>query len=385
MAMGLPTDLVHMIQDITSECRTHVCINSGYSRPFKLRQGIRQGDPLSCLLYAFSIEPMGMHLQQSIWGISLLSLPPQKLIMYADDTNLFLSSFKDLALIHSTMDSTSFALGSKFNLEKTDILTIGLAKHKSASHPDIIACFEGCYILPSGSPLHVLGAWIGSPDSASACWDQIYTHIKKIIWQWNAIGTSTCNCTVLAKALLLSHCSYLMDCNGIPCPLLSKINNSICWFVCGHFSNTPFSILSAPLALGGMNCPSLKEQKLTYDTKFMSDLISLPLDIPWKDWTHMDLFLASTNPSKQDSVHLNPLLQLSITKLSSLEPCVRHAFISCRDLQYDISCAFPSLAARRDMLSTYHPALPLHLVQHTNTCTSEASSLLPTSLSLVTS
>jgi hypothetical protein len=51
-----------MIRDITSECRTWVCINSGYSRTFMLRRGVRQGDPLSCLLYAFSIEPMGMRL-----------------------------------------------------------------------------------------------------------------------------------------------------------------------------------------------------------------------------------------------------------------------------------------------------------------------------------
>jgi hypothetical protein len=115
-----------------------------------------------------------------------------------------------------------------------------------------------------------------------------------------------------------------------------------------------------------MNCPSLKERKLAYDAKFMGDLISLPLDLPWKDWTHMDLLLASTNPSRQDGVHLNPLLQLSVTKLSSLEPRVKSAFVSCRDLRYDISCAFPSLAARWDMPSTYHPALPLRLVRYSN-------------------
>jgi hypothetical protein len=221
---------------------------------------------------------------------------------------------------------------------------------------------------------------------ASACWDQIYSHIKKIIWQWNAIGASACNRMVLAKAFLLSRCSYLIDCNGIPCPMLHKISNSICRFICGCYSNAPFSILSAPLALGGMNCPSLKECKLAHDAKFIGDLISLPLDLPWKDWTHMDLFLTSTNPSRQDSVHLNPLLQLSITKLSSLEPCIRNAFISCHDLCYDISCAFPSLAARRDMPSTYHPALPLHLVQYTNSLhASVASSQSHTSLPLGTS
>jgi hypothetical protein len=36
-AMGLPADLIDMIQDITADCRTRIHINSSYSRPFKLR------------------------------------------------------------------------------------------------------------------------------------------------------------------------------------------------------------------------------------------------------------------------------------------------------------------------------------------------------------
>jgi len=106
-AMGLPVDLLGMIRDVLTNCRTHVLINGGYSGFFSLRRGVRQGDPLSCLLYNFSIEPMGMRLRRAISGISLLGLPPVKLIQYADDMNLFLSPMEDLALIKSTMDSTS--------------------------------------------------------------------------------------------------------------------------------------------------------------------------------------------------------------------------------------------------------------------------------------
>jgi hypothetical protein len=225
----------------------------------------------------------------------------------------------------------------------------------------------------------MLGAWISSPDFASACWDQIYSHIKKMIHQWNAIGASACNRTVLAKALLLSCCSYLMDCNGIPCPLLHKINNSICQFVWGRFSNAPFSILSAPLALGGMNCPSLRECKLAYDAKFMGDLISLPLDLPWKDWTHMDLLLASTNSSRQDGVHLNPLLQLSVTKLSSLEPHVRSAFTSCRDLCMISHALSPPWLPGGTCPPHTTPPSPSALSGILTPFTNKASSLSPTS------
>src|SRR5258708_24251957 len=94
-AMGINPELVSLIRDITYKCRSRVRINGGYSRPFTLARGVRQGDPLSCLLYDFAIEPLGMRLRRSISGLSILSLPPVKLTMYADDTNLFVSAHED--------------------------------------------------------------------------------------------------------------------------------------------------------------------------------------------------------------------------------------------------------------------------------------------------
>jgi len=359
LAMGLPADLLGMIRDILTNCHTRIRINGGYSGFFSLRRGVRQGDPLSCLLYNFSIEPMGMRLHHAISGISLLGLPAVKLIQYADDMNLFLSPMEDLALIKSTMDSTSSTLGSKFNLEKTDILIIGPPEHHDVSHTDVLACFEGGFVLPRGLPLRVLGAWIGSPDCVTDRWVQIYAHIKKIIRQWNAIGASLLNWALLAKALLLSQCYYLLNCNGIPAPMLNKITNSVCRFIHSPYSHMPYSFLSAPLSRGRLNCPSLRERKLAYDAKFIGDLISAPFDLPWKAWARADLSCASSKPGKLPGTNLNPLLQRSVVRLSSLEPRLRHAYISCRTLRYDISCAFPSMAARLDMPSTYHPAVPL--------------------------
>ena len=358
-AMGLPADLLRMIQDILINCRTRVCINGGYSGFFSLWRGIRQGDPLSCLLYDFSIEPMGMRLRHAISGISLLGLQPVKLIQYADDMNLFLSAMEDLPLIRRTMDDTSFALGSLFNLNKTDVLIVGPPEHHDVSHHKITECFTGAFLIPPGLLLQVLGAWVGSLDCAQDRWEQIYSHIKKIICQWNAIGASLLNRTLLAKALLLSHCYYLLDCNGIPTKTLNKITSAICHFVCGPFSHLPYTFLSAPLSSGGLNCLSLKERKLAYDAKFIGDLISSPFDVAWKQWTMADLSTASSKPGKIPRPSINPLLQRSIVKLSDLEPQVWQAYVSCRTLRYDMSCAFPSMEARMDMPSTYHPAVPL--------------------------
>ena len=267
--MGICPELIDRISDIVYGCRMHVRINSGYSTFYTLLRGVRQGDPLSCLLYDFSIEPLGMRLRDAIRGISVLGLPLAKLIMYADNMNLFLSPQEDLALIRSELSATSFAIGSKFNYEKTDILLVGSRSHRSITNNDaraapLLLCFKGAYFIPDGSPLCILGVWVGSRDLAENRWSQIIQHNIKIIRQWNNIGASLRNRVLLAKALLLSRCYYLMDGNGIPNRVLGKLSRAVSAFVRGRFSLTPYSMICAPLSEGGLNCPSLHQRKLTY-------------------------------------------------------------------------------------------------------------------------
>ena len=365
-AMGLCPELVDRISDIVYGCHTRVRINSGYSAFYSLLRGVRQGDPLSCLLYDFSIEPLGMRLRNSIRGISVLGLPPAKLLMYADDMNLFLSPTEDLDLIHSELSATSFAIGSKFNFEKTDILLVGSRAHRSITSKDpraapLLRCFEGAYFIPDGSPLRILGVWVGSPDLAAARWEQIYIHNNKIICQWRLIGASLRNRVLLTKALLLSRCYYLMDGNGIPNKVLGKLSRAASAFVRGRFSLTPFNMICAPLSEGGLNCPSLHQRKLAYDAKYISNLISAPLDTPWKQWARADLIQASSHrPPQQPGYHhkVDPLLQHAFTRLKDLEPRLRQAFISVRSLRYNITNVLPSLDARSSMPLLYHHAVP---------------------------
>ena len=367
--MGICPELIDRISNIVYGCRMRVCINSGYSTFYTLNRGVRQGDPLSCLLYDFSIEPLSMRLRDVIRGISVLGLPPARLIMYADDMNLFLSPQEDLALIRLELSATSFAIGSKFNYEKTDILLVGSRVHRSITNKDaraapLLYCFEGAYFIPDGSPLRILGMWVGSRDLANDRWSQIILHNNKIIRQWNHIGASLRNRVLLAKALLLSRCYYLMDGNGIPNHALGKLSRAVSAFVRGRFSLTPYNLICAPLSEGGLNCPSLHQRKLAYDAKFVSDLLTAPLDVPWKVWTRADLVQASGHrPLQQPGYHhrVDPLLQHAFTRLGDLEPRLRQAYVSARTLRYNITSAFPSSEARSSMPLLFHPAIPPRL------------------------
>jgi len=251
-AFGLPPSLVLLISDLIDGCKSRVRINSGYSPYFHLRRGVRQGDPLSCLLFNFSIEPLAIRLRDTITGLSVPGLSPVKVMLYADDVNLFLGSQDSIRKVPECLATTSYVIGSKFNMDKTDVKPVG-------PHAFQLACYNnqdmdghslpGAHVLPPADPLCVLGVWIGSRDFATDRWEQINKHVRKIISQWRAIGASTWNRSLLAKALMLSRCHFLMDGNGIPPSLLNKIGNKIMNFIRGKFSAMAYHTLGIYLHL----------------------------------------------------------------------------------------------------------------------------------------
>jgi len=360
VVFGLPANLILLISDLTVGCKSRVRINSGYSPYFTLQRGVRQGDPLSCLLFNFSIEPLAIRLREIITGLSLPGLRLVKVMLYADDINLFLGTRDSVPEVSRCLAETSDIIGSKFNLDKTDVKPVG-------PHAFQLACYAnqdmagpaipGAHILPPADPLRVLGVWVGSRDNALQRWQQIDKHIKKIISQWRAIGASARNRALLAKALMLSRCHFLMDGNGIPPSILKRISNRIMSFVRGKFSAMAYHTLETPLVEGGINAPSLLSRKYATDLKFLSDLVTGDQTELWKQWTWMDLKMASCSSRKGTYSRLNPFIQQAYTMLSLLQDRVSQAFQTARRFGLDPSCAAPSKNARLNAPVLGHPAL----------------------------
>ena len=359
-AMGVDKELITDIRNIMFGCNSRVRINSGYSTYFSLRRGLRQGDPLSCILYNFSIEPLAMRLRTVISGISLRGLPPVKMTQFADDIDLFLSTEDRMPIIQDNIAESSFAIGSAFNNEKTLVKPVGMSSFVQGSfdtqtiNGDSIAGFK---VLDPDTPLRVLGVWISSHDHVSDRWSQIFEHIKKLIRRWTAIGTSLPNRVLISKALLLSRCYWLMDGNSISPYWLNKIGRKILYFVRGSFSRISYDTLQAPLSEGGMNCPSLMTRKKAYDIKLIGDLISGDQNVAWKQWTYMDLSLASGGTPGAEMI--NPIIQRTHIRLKTLSDRLKQAIRTARTLGLDARTAFPSGRSRDNYPYRGHPGLAI--------------------------
>ena len=55
---NFPESFQRTIQFLYENAETSVMINGVLSKPFNVTRGVRQGDPLSCLLFNIAIEPL---------------------------------------------------------------------------------------------------------------------------------------------------------------------------------------------------------------------------------------------------------------------------------------------------------------------------------------
>ncbi|GBE79119.1 hypothetical protein SCP_0203160 [Sparassis crispa] len=64
--MNIPPSFVNTIRSLYENAETVVIINGECSSPFKVTRGVRQGDPLSCLIFNLAIEPLACLLRNSL-------------------------------------------------------------------------------------------------------------------------------------------------------------------------------------------------------------------------------------------------------------------------------------------------------------------------------
>lgn len=130
---GFHNKFILIIQSLYDKPRARVKVNGDFSESFTLERGTRQGCPISPLLFALYIEPLGQFIRNNtkIKGI-VAAGEEQKVAMFADDVLVFLrepeESFEELMSSLSVFGELS---GYKLNLNKTQVMTLNYTASKT--------------------------------------------------------------------------------------------------------------------------------------------------------------------------------------------------------------------------------------------------------------
>uniref|UniRef100_A0A8C5PM05 Reverse transcriptase domain-containing protein n=1 Tax=Leptobrachium leishanense TaxID=445787 RepID=A0A8C5PM05_9ANUR len=128
---GIGENFLNWIRALYSTPSARVKVNGAFTAAFQIRNGTRQGCPLSPLLFALSLEPLLSSIRQnaSITGVQGHSTM-HKVSAYADDLMFLLPDpVKSMPAVIGELQEYGSLSGYKINVAKSEVLTIAPQKN----------------------------------------------------------------------------------------------------------------------------------------------------------------------------------------------------------------------------------------------------------------
>jgi hypothetical protein len=198
-------------------------------------RGLRQGDPLSPLLFVVVMEALSRMLSSSVErgllsGFSVGSRNNEAMIvshlLFADDTLIFcepnVEHFRDLRCLFLCFEAVS---GLKINLSKSEIVPIG-----DVGDVRGLASILGCGV--ASLPMKYLGLPLGAHYKASAIWSGIIEKMESRLAGWKRLYLSKGGRLTLIKSTLSNLPTYYLSLFPIPVGVanrLEKLQRDFLW------------------------------------------------------------------------------------------------------------------------------------------------------------
>ncbi|CAC5384245.1 unnamed protein product [Mytilus coruscus] len=156
---------------------------SGFLTPyFRLKNSVKQGCPISALLYVLLAEPLSIAFKKNceIRGVVIPNTNvEEKVFVHADDTTLTLVDKNSVSETFRVLELYEKASGAKLNKEKSEVLALG--KGKICSNDLNIWKIKEC-----DEVLQLLGIWVGKNKTLckNLNWESKVQSITKILNFW---------------------------------------------------------------------------------------------------------------------------------------------------------------------------------------------------------
>ena len=201
-------------------------INNGYtSGYFKLERGVRQGDPLSPYLFILAMEVLAhvVREEKSIRGIKL-GETELKIVLFADDNSgLFADKISAKTFLNLVNEFEKYS-GLKLNIEKTEVMWLGSAKHNLDKPLDL---------KWSDKVIKILGIHFGhnKQEMVRANYESKVQSLKTTLAIWKMRDLTLNGRILISKVLGLSKFDYTLSVLTMPKDVIWRVNDIIWNFI----------------------------------------------------------------------------------------------------------------------------------------------------------
>ncbi|KAK3519614.1 hypothetical protein QTP86_020693, partial [Hemibagrus guttatus] len=207
---------------------SRVIVNGHCSGLIEQRGGVRQGCPLSPLLYVLYLEPLAERLRREP-AFQGLHIPGTggtraKVSVYADDATLFLGRDEDFRAVSGILEAFSDATGARINRSKSAVLYAGAWAGRLDVPGGFALCQDG---------LKILGVVFWREDSAQKNWDIALSKLKARAESWCKRDLSLTGRVVAACSDLLAGLNHLALVFPIPFVTGRRLERALFMFIWG--------------------------------------------------------------------------------------------------------------------------------------------------------
>ena len=290
-AFGIGEDFIKWVKVLYSNASTKIKINGYLTENIPLNRGVRQGCPLSALLYVLIIEVLGLQLRknQNIVGFKVGG---EKIISqhYADDTTISITQNKCFKEVIKELNDYELATGAKMNFSKTKGLWVGKWKNRQD---------EPINIEWTNKNVKTLGVYFGNDNPAKETFDEIIPNIKRSMDYWKQFKLST---FAKARVIEIFHASklwYAATYYNIPPSTQKQLQNAF------------FAYINYPHTTPNISQQEMKKLRLHGGVKL--------IDIKTKTDTSKVRWLMELMTNKDLTTHLTLMTTLIGTQKGGLE------------------------------------------------------------------
>lgn len=252
----------------------HSCIliNGTLSEPFSISRGVRQGCPLSPLLYVLVAETIASAIRNnpSISGYVLPTGAPLKVCQYADDTSVLVTSDAGIDSLFHLFHRYSAASGARLNISKCHGLLFGswISKRQHVVPLDWTA-----------AGLNILGCYVSNDGEEQ--WAPKVQAISSTCALWKPRKLSFHGRALVANSLATSQLWYLATCSLLPVATAKSIDNVIFRFVWNKKREwLARSSVTQKLSRGGLGVVDITRKMTALHFLWVKRLLLHP-HLPW--------------------------------------------------------------------------------------------------------
>jgi hypothetical protein len=261
-----------------------VLINGEASKAFHSERGLRQGCPLSPLLFILVLESLSILLKRSKLAGKLTGIKASRLtqilhLLFVDDVIIMTSdSLSEWTEILNVLNVFCSVTGLKINLQKSMFLATG-ARETILSE---LKTLFGIDFRDLEAGFNYLGYYIKPSSYKAKDWSWLYEKFERRIQHWCNRCLSMGGRYILIKAVLESLPVYWMALAHIPQSVLKKLRQLIFTFLWNGSKQSRglhlcgWETLSKPKALGGWGLRNLHLSYLALSANTLWRILMVP-------------------------------------------------------------------------------------------------------------